>query len=353
MEDVRKKMESFEEDPSKKEDEWKKTLDSLINLNNDIKKDGTFAENESFNEIKPEDLKFLLIPYFQGELMQKFMENRDSKLELALKFYDEFYKKLDSYEYITKEKKDIYKCLTKKEDEESEKEKKVNMEELNKERSEKIQMFKYKKALSEKIKKLEKEGNYDNIRDYWISYLELCWIKMLESIKFIKLEGDSIKYIKDNKANFAQQSEKPTVKKGLEMMKITPDNLKTVDPNSKLLKNVEIKTTHHDCVDCQSHQGHNFSGVTGTDVNSVVENYTNVQQKVFKNRNPPTMTLDEFADKEIALAKEQEEKQKQFQMDKPGSDSEDEEVADRKTLEARSWDDWKDLNPKGSGNTKK
>jgi immunoglobulin-binding protein 1 len=67
----------------------------------------------------------------------------------------------------------------------------------------------------------------------------------------------------------------------------------------------------------------------------------------------PTMTLDEFAEKEMALAKEQEEKQKQFQMEKPDSDSEDENVADRKTYEARSWDDWKDDHPKGSGNRKK
>ena len=67
----------------------------------------------------------------------------------------------------------------------------------------------------------------------------------------------------------------------------------------------------------------------------------------------PTMTLDEFADKEIALAKEQEEKQKQFEMEKPDSDSEDEKVADMKTYQAREWDDWKDDNPKGSGNRKK
>ena len=100
-----------------------------------------------------------------------------------------------------------------------------------------------------------------------------------------------------------------------------------------------------------SHAG--FQPTIGTNVNSIVESYTNVKDKVFRNANKPTMTLDEFAQKEMALAKEQEEKQKQFAMEKPGSDSEDEEVADRKTYEARAWDDWKDANPKGSGNRKK
>ena len=103
MEELRRHMENYEEDPSKREEEWKKTLDSLIQINNVVRSQGIFSENEQFSEIKPEDLKFLLIPYFQGELIQKFMENRDAKLELALRFYEEFYKRLNKYEYITKE----------------------------------------------------------------------------------------------------------------------------------------------------------------------------------------------------------------------------------------------------------
>ena len=105
MEEVRRKMEKYEEDPSKKEEEWKNTLENIIKVNNSVKQLGIFSENELFSEIKAEDLKFLLIPYFQGELIQKFMDNRDSKLDLALKFYNEFYKKLEIYEYLTKEVK--------------------------------------------------------------------------------------------------------------------------------------------------------------------------------------------------------------------------------------------------------
>ncbi len=65
------------------------------------------------------------------------------------------------------------------------------------------------------------------------------------------------------------------------------------------------------------------------------------------------MTLDEFAEKEkgrMAEAKQMEEEAKKNQ---PNDDSDDEEVADRKTYEARVWDDWKDLNEKGAGNKRK
>ena len=105
MEEARKQMETYEEDPSKKEDEWKNTLDNLIQINNLVTKEAIFSENEQFSEIKPEDVKYVLIPFFQGELIQKFMENREAKLNFALRFYDEFYKKLYKYEYITKEVK--------------------------------------------------------------------------------------------------------------------------------------------------------------------------------------------------------------------------------------------------------
>ena len=64
MEDARKQMETYEEDPSKRDDDWKKTLDTLIQINNHITKEAIFSENETFAEIKPEDMKYLLIPFF-------------------------------------------------------------------------------------------------------------------------------------------------------------------------------------------------------------------------------------------------------------------------------------------------
>jgi immunoglobulin-binding protein 1 len=62
------------------------------------------------------------------------------------------------------------------------------------------------------------------------------------------------------------------------------------------------------------------------------------------------MTLDEFAEKEKARMLEQERMQEEAKKNQPNDDSDDEEAADRKTYEARAWDDWKDLNEKGSGN---
>ena len=77
-----------------------------------------------------------------------------------------------------------------------------------------------------------------------------------------------------------------------------------------------------------------------------------IQQVFQPGGSQPTMTLDEFADIEIAKMQEQERMMKQAAAEKAKEkdNSSDEEVDTKKQLEARRWDDWKDDNEKGAGN---
>jgi hypothetical protein len=66
--------------------------------------------------------------------------------------------------------------------------------------------------------------NYDNSRDFWIAYIEMAWLKMIENIKMIKMEQDSIKFIKTQKKTgeydkLREQDEK-TKNKKMEVLKI-------------------------------------------------------------------------------------------------------------------------------------
>ena len=87
-----------------------------------------------------------------------------------------------------------------------------------------------------------------------------------------------------------------------------------------------------------------------TVVDNIINNKVNVMDNVFRPTNLPTMTLDEFAEKEKARMAEMERQQEEAKLNQPGDDSDDEKVADEKTYKAREWDDWKDMNEKGSGN---
>jgi hypothetical protein len=156
MEKLRHQFEALEDDSQGKEEDIKQLLNGLNAINIKVLANGTFSNNEEFKDIKTEDIKYLLAPYYQSELIQKFMENRDIRLEQGLQFYDAFYKKLDTYQYLTKEQKDQYKTLrglNTNDHEEDEKDKmKKAFEQMSLEREEKIKQFRYKKALSEKLK---------------------------------------------------------------------------------------------------------------------------------------------------------------------------------------------------------
>jgi len=65
------------------------------------------------------------------------------------------------------------------------------------------------------------------------------------------------------------------------------------------------------------------------------------------------MSLEEFAEKEMIEAIEREAKQADTEQERANEDPESEEVIERERQKAASWDDWKDANPKGWGNTKR
>lgn len=79
----------------------------------------------------------------------------------------------------------------------------------------------------------------------------------------------------------------------------------------------------------------------------------NIRDYILRPTNLPTMTLQEFAEKEKTRMAEAKLAEEEAKKNQENDDSEDEEVADRKTYKARAWDDWKDENEKGSGNKKR
>jgi immunoglobulin-binding protein 1 len=87
-----------------------------------------------------------------------------------------------------------------------------------------------------------------------------------------------------------------------------------------------------------------------TVINDQINKKLNVRNQVFRNANPTTLTLEEFGDRELERMREDEAKAAEYKLNKTNSDSEDEEVCDKKTQKARDWDDWKDENQKGGGN---
>jgi hypothetical protein len=131
--------------------------------------------------------------------------------------------------------------------------------------------------------------------------------------------------------------------------------LRNLDPNNKLTQNLNIvnTSTNPHCSDCAGHSHSHAHENTVSTIDALIEKQLYIRDYVFRPNNLPTMTLDEFAAKEKARMDEQTRMEEEAKKNQPNDDSDDEEVADMKTYKAREWDDWKDLNEKGSGNKMK
>ena len=83
-----------------------------------------------------------------------------------------------------------------------------------------------------------------------------------------------------------------------------------------------------------------YGGAGGmANMNNRVNQRAKLQEELTKPFNPPTMSLEEFADREMARAQEREAKSAAAEEAKAEEDSDDEAVHDRKTKEAREGHD--------------
>lgn len=88
-----------------------------------------------------------------------------------------------------------------------------------------------------------------------------------------------------------------------------------------------------------------------------MEDRMNVKQEVidrmFRPFNPPTVSLEEFAEREVQDMHERSERQRRAEEEnrrKQEAKKDPDEETDEELLEKRRWDDWKDDNVKGAGN---
>ncbi len=126
-----------------------------------------------------------------------------------------------------------------------------------------------------------------------------------------------------------------------------------MDLNNPLLKNVQFTNLQQQpVINIQQHNVDYLKSLEVLSVNDKINAHMNVREKVFKNRNTPTMTLDDFADKQMAMMAEDKRIQKEFEEANkiPEGDEEKDIHVDNENRAEREWDDWKDLHEKGSGN---
>jgi hypothetical protein len=260
-----------------------------------IRREALFSKNELIEDVPTESIPFFLVPYYKACILLKIsdLETRKSNLELCESLIDEFLDYLDNYhltpEYFREKRRDPQ----------------------PKSREEKILAYKAKKELENSIKTLE-NSNPEDCRELYTKELEFAAIQCLDHLDFIKLEQQMIS-MKDLPRPAPEPYRPPQV------VKIDETNIHMAP---KVISSLQDLTHLRE----------------------------SLNQKVFTNNNPYSMTIEEYGDWVVQETKEREARMKKVEQDKGQFDSDDEDQVEAKRKKDSSWDDWKDDHERGAGN---
>jgi len=335
-------------------------IETLLELKSTItNKLALFSSNETIDDLTTSSIKFLSMDYYLALMCcrrQSYVQDMDniSKnrirlmfLEKSIQLFVQFLISLEDYELLDKSlsgKIDSFKIVYRPTMDELYKvnsENSIGNEELTMaymKRQQKIEFFQRSKQLTAKMRALESKVNsieIDNgsdkeelLRDLYIQNLKQLSYSAFNEIEQILYETELLKNIIRNPPPIEEQSsERKEGKDNFFDNTGYTDRLETLNKpllskNGKILRNFTL-------VDKK------------TELKNKVRGY---------GQYGPTMSVEDFLQKEwedgrvLQGGPESANQQEEINED-------DEEYNDRETYKARDWDDFKDNNAKGSGNT--
>ena len=83
FDEVEKLVLGFEDYINSTEPFFLQAFEQLNKLTDEIRKEAMFSPNEDIDDIQTTNLKYLLIPYYQGDSIKRVMENRIMRIQNA------------------------------------------------------------------------------------------------------------------------------------------------------------------------------------------------------------------------------------------------------------------------------
>lgn len=289
-----------------------------------------FSNNEHYLDMTFEQLNAILIDYYTAILWQKQSVTRPLERLSILKHsdavLDAFLQKCEDYALLKQEKRQKHLELIHRSSDEKNK---VNSHRLS--RDEKIEQYKLKQQLTEKL-------------DYYIA---------LQS-------SSSSKQNNEEHEKEEQAREQVMVVIQLAILEAMDEQISVVE-EEKLLEHMIAMQDDPRKQNQREPPPAQGQGINVTHIGPTMEmTKETIRAQVFQpGHRLPTMSLEEYAEKEMEGALERQEKEKntpigprRYDQLQEDGDEDDEALVKEATYKDRSWDDWCDANPKGSGNKK-
>ncbi|KAH7647242.1 hypothetical protein FG379_002385 [Cryptosporidium bovis] len=320
-------------------------ISQLLELEEELSELGTYiyslsilSKNEEIDGIHTNDLKFLLYTYLTAETKRVIKNTkasrdylqRENDLNSIKSLYSEFLNEIVSIDNA------IFKETIESTGNERIKYGTFNDKEIKKDRNTKIMRFKKIKELKLQLDLFIKSDFFHSDeaenREMYIKLINLFFLETIDQIIMIENELQILEYFNSNKESGINND---IPKYNTEKPKL---NVQNILPSVKYLTSSLPDDKYK----------HDFSFI------NIKEKF---QSKVFGPSHAlPTISIAEAADIELAQAREYEKSAEDMRKAKEArcailNDKEYSKEEEEDEYKARSWDDWKDLNPKGHGNT--
>ncbi|KAF2188186.1 type 2A phosphatase-associated protein 42 [Zopfia rhizophila CBS 207.26] len=295
-----------------------------------------FSPNETLDDVSSSDLQYMAILYHLADLVQKITGDlgaRRANLSAARSYYERFLKLLDSYDVLRKADAELLEAYLENRDGFSN----ASTRDAAARRDAKIARFKEEKELKRRLEYLRQnpkvlENDEQVIRELHLTNLAFMVHKTFQALESIAQE--------------------------LHILSLAPPapppGQSVPAPDSR--QSDRNRDHYSDRLDTQL-PGLKFSGPILSSSGKPLRPFTlldtrqRLQKGVFRpDHNLPTMTIDEYLEEEKRRGGIIEGGGEQSGI-RPEPDEDNLEKADEETMKARAWDEFKEDNPKGSGNT--
>ncbi|KAL4784927.1 TAP42-like protein [Aspergillus varians] len=294
-----------------------------------------FSANELLEDISTGDLQYLTLEYHIAELLQRsYTSDRESALQRALAQYEKYLARLEDYDILNPKDKKLYEryvanpstfSLTQTNDAATRREVKITRFKEEKELKERLEYY------SQNQRRLQSDE--DDVRQLYLAEISLYTHQTFQSLDLLAQELSMLSMIR--------------------RIPPRPENSQQIDLRGRTPGSDANYSERLDPPISQLLQGGKLGPILNKDGRplqpfTLLDRRTQLRDGVFRSgHNLPTMTIDEYLEEE----KKRGGIIQGGEPDPVEVNEDDLDKADEETMKAREWDEYKEANPKGSGNT--
>ncbi|XP_021763897.1 PP2A regulatory subunit TAP46-like isoform X2 [Chenopodium quinoa] len=344
---------------------------------------GLFSTNETKEDISTANLKYILVPYYLGELTEKVsQEDRVQILKASQAKLKEFVTFCEAMELLPEE--------------ESESSKQGSYNTFADKRAKKIARFKRQKAAESKLLEIKERrerrgrstrasalstpveaGEEDVLdddgeeeREAWLTTISLAICKALDLLEMLKKEEEMLSAVERQIQDVGKEFTESLLDERKSKVEGWHRDSATRAQYTKPAPPITCATFAQDVLEGRAtvsqahehkHQPLIFGPASLTGRNLTTERERMAAQVFQPGHRLPTMSIEEAGETEMDIMNTWQERTKKYIEEansswfndpiKPGPPEEDEDD-DAAVERARAFDDWKDDNPRGAGNSK-